>query len=475
MKTAAQLFLEHVKRFWLRMVIFLATLLLGSISYVSPRHEFDLPPTLILAEILRPLACWSLVTAIIRDQRVLRYDAGFPRPISWKSHIGSKLISVLVCINIPLFVCHVATLIAYGIPPLHWIPALLWRQFFVTVYFILPVAALASVTRNDLQLLGAAAVMGAIWVAVFAAFPSRVWDSEGMEWIRWSAAAPVILAGTTVCLLMQYSGRPRSRAWGILCATAGLALIIFRFHPWAPYSALQTWASQERISPTAVLLSFDGSRAGSLPQKIPPRGPVEIVIPIRVEAIPQGLELEEYRSSVRIKGQNGTWRSGWFPAWVFQGLSTPSPLLAISVDRQFYERNRDLPVQLMVDATFTLRRQSHPGVRWKEGIADIEGFGQCRMAHFNDRHDTYTCYSPVFRPLVSLNTIYVVFPDIPTTPSLDPLYASSTGDFWDPAGLKAVTIEAPVAHIRREFEVELPRMSEYKVESPHGGGGIVDY
>jgi hypothetical protein len=143
-----------------------ATLLLGAISYASPRHVYDLPSTLMLAEVLRPLACSILVAFVVRDQRILGHDPALSsRGYPWKNLIGSKLLLLLTLVNLPIFACHIAILASFGISPLHWIPALLWRQLFVTVYFILPAAALASVTRNDLQMLCAAIGICAVWIA----------------------------------------------------------------------------------------------------------------------------------------------------------------------------------------------------------------------------------------------------------------------------------------------------------------------
>jgi hypothetical protein len=207
-------------------------------------------------------------------------------------------------------------------------------------------------------------------------------------------------------------------------------MLVFRCYPWATYFALQAWTSQERIGPSAARLSFDTSRAGSLPKEIPPGSPVEIVIPVRLDYVPQGIEVEEDRSSITIEGRNGKWHSGWFPYWVLGKPSRPEPWLAISVDKQFYELNRDFPVRLTLDAAFTLIRKTRPTIRVTDGITDITGFGQCRVSRFGDRPDTRTCYSPAFQPVAWGDTIYLYFRGIPTTPSFDPLYASQTDTAW---------------------------------------------
>ncbi len=62
--------------------------------------------------------------------------------------VASKALFVVVFISVPVFLCQCATLAAHGLSPLDWLTALLWRQVFFFVFYVMPAAALAAVTES---------------------------------------------------------------------------------------------------------------------------------------------------------------------------------------------------------------------------------------------------------------------------------------------------------------------------------------
>ena len=61
------------------------------------------------------------------------------------------MIVLAICINLPLFLFQAIALGASGISPVAYLPDLLWRQLFSSVFLLLPAAALAAVTRTQGQ------------------------------------------------------------------------------------------------------------------------------------------------------------------------------------------------------------------------------------------------------------------------------------------------------------------------------------
>ena len=101
-----------------------------------------------------PLACWNLIIAVIHEEK-LPGDRQYwlTRPYSWKDLLAAKALFVAAFINLPLFVWHVGAFAAVGVPLGEHLPALLWRQLFFSAFYILPVAALAAITRSLGQLI----------------------------------------------------------------------------------------------------------------------------------------------------------------------------------------------------------------------------------------------------------------------------------------------------------------------------------
>src|SRR5438270_2189959 len=113
------------------------------------------------------------------------------RPISRGSLFLAKAMFIVVFFNLPVLAGNLAALIANGLSPIAYLAPLIAKQVFLTALLILPVMAIASVTRDLGQfVLGLFAVFAVVLVPMlaFSDFPAST-NWGGFGWIQTSAIA----------------------------------------------------------------------------------------------------------------------------------------------------------------------------------------------------------------------------------------------------------------------------------------------
>ncbi len=97
--------------------------------------------------LLLPLTIWFLMVHDIQEEP-LPGDRQFwiTRPYNRWSLLASKILFVLLCVNLPLLVSDLCIIGAHGLPLLPNIRAVLLRQIFVSTWLIVPLFTLAAVT-----------------------------------------------------------------------------------------------------------------------------------------------------------------------------------------------------------------------------------------------------------------------------------------------------------------------------------------
>ena len=263
MKRILAIFRKDARRLWPQTLLFWTAL--GAVAALDPLQQYSGSLMSQLPQFLQPLACWLLVVSAIHGEKLIGHEQYWlTRPYSWKHLMAAKALFLLVFINLPVLICQLATLAALGISPLAWLPALLWKQVFFTIAYILPAAAVAAVTRN----LGQVLLAGILVYATFAAGLSLnqlirgswpVWGA--VDWIRDCGTALVAAAGTAAALFWQYSRRRTALARAALAGTMVLTILVMTAPRWSGAFAIQRLFSRERIAGAAVRISFDQSRA----------------------------------------------------------------------------------------------------------------------------------------------------------------------------------------------------------------------
>src|SRR5580704_7308812 len=110
----------------------------------GPESDSDGPLDLLL-----PVA-WSLLIARAIQTEALPGDRHFwlTRPYSRPGLLLSKALLIVAFINLPLFVAQAAIISFDGLPLSSNFAGLLWNQVLISVLLLLPVAAMAALTRS---------------------------------------------------------------------------------------------------------------------------------------------------------------------------------------------------------------------------------------------------------------------------------------------------------------------------------------
>ncbi|HEY1207411.1 MAG: hypothetical protein ABSH46_14510 [Bryobacteraceae bacterium] len=485
MKRILGILRKDARHLWPQTLLFWTVL--GAAAAIDPLQQSQDSGWMLyqLGQFLQPLACWLLVVSAIHGEKLVGHEQDWlTRPYSWKHLMAAKGLFLLVFINLPVLICQLATLAALGISPLVWLPALLWKQVFFTITYVLPAAAVAAVTRN----LGQVLLAGILVYATFAAGLSLnqlirgswpVWGA--VDWIRDCATALVAAAGTAAALFWQYSHRRTALARAVLAATAALTILVMTAPRWSGVFAIQRLFSRERISDSAVRISFDKSRASSRLSRWTthaddPQG-VWLEIPVRVDDVPPGAAVGIDQSSVRLKSARGIWRSGWLHFQTLHGLSKGVAWLTVYVDPSFYQASPDAPVQL--DSTIDLTLSRH--VRTMPVAPDralVQEIGICIFANRARPPYVTRCFSPFQQVSFALALGKPSFPEatsadgpyapIPVSAGFQALDGCSPGLGLPepPANVLRdefyIMTAKPVAYVRRAFRIRDLIMSRFR-------------
>jgi hypothetical protein len=453
----------------------------------SPVHHNFSGWGVVLPQLLAPLACWVLAVTLIHEERLIGDEQYWlTRPFTWKDLVAAKALFLVVFVNAPLFVCQFAAVAAAGLSPWEWLPALLWRQVFFSVFFIMPAVALGAVTRNLGQVVLTGIVLGAIVITTGQALSgSHFPDWGGFDWIRNCGAALVMAAGTAAAVVLQYTRRRTALARCIVAGTLVLAAVTAFAPVWGAAFAIQKlfFPGWQGGLPH---VSFDASRAGAHPLRYgrssgDPDG-VRLEIPLRVDNVPPGERLGAEWTSVVIDGPNGAWRSGWLRFLAFHGLSRGEAWLTVYVDPEFYRRNQDIPVRLYGKVDFMLYRRAGGMTAPRVGEAVVQGVGLCT---FTSKFGSLTAEDRLkgwaLIPTSIQGTCYSPFQEVAiTAPEEDDeaLYGAPYAPFPTSAGFQTfdhtfslmifahtpyLTFYRPVACAQPVFEARGLRMREFRM------------
>ena len=326
------------------------------------------------------LSWWYLVTAAIhKEQPAGDRQFWLTRPYAWKSLAGAKLLLIVTFINLPFLLSDIAILSAHGLAPS--VMSLLARQLAIAAIFLLPVAALAALTKYSAQ-------MALTIIVIFILFAFAKGNDTGaahswgvLERMRDSMLAAILSVSTLGVLLLQYAQRRTPAALGVLTATAALCLAALAAPPLGAAIAL-AWHGSEPKEVRAVHLAAQTQD-------------ITDWLGIQVEGTAGGIEAEPDLLDLRIEAPNGeSWHSGWRA--VKYGNGAPDEVgwswscrtsetgkhswLAVHIGERLVQRFQSRPVTVGVslaatiyrtEATVTLAPDRRP--RW------IAGAGTCSL------------------------------------------------------------------------------------------------
>jgi len=426
-------------------------------------------------DVLLPLA-WSLLIARAIQTEALPGDRHFwlTRPYSRSGLLLSKALLIVTFINLPLMAAQAAIVSLDGLPLLSNFGVLLWNQVLISVLLLLPVAAMAALTRNLAQFLPLVVLTGTLLAGPVSAHGSM----GDLEWIRSSLGLFIAAAIGVLVLQRQYRLRRSVNTAFLALGSTAAGMILYLAFPHSLAFAIQSRVMGLPDSQLALRLDQTGRRTKDLMEAN--RYQQMVALPIAVTgADPRNLRVDS--SKITFKSLSGITRQSWARVTVVEQQLVHTT----SLDRTFFDAAKDSPVNVRAELYLTqFGRARSINVPLDGTPVYISGPGQCGVVAGYDRR-TFVCRSafqaprPFLSDRVSREHSYRRRSDsyspLPTLPSLNPVI-SETYDLIGrdsnelapavPERPATLLVREPVAYFRYTMEAPNVRLGDFAITEP---------
>jgi hypothetical protein len=336
------------------------------------------------------------------------------RPYRWHNLLAAKILFVITVINLPLLLVQLCLLAAAGFSPLQHISRLV--HLHVTLFaFLLPLATLAVVTGGRRQMTRAIIVVliflvvclrlsaNVVWLSTPAFQKTSVWEMLG-----WA----VMLVVPIVVIVRQYALRKTAQARWILVG-AGVVLTVMaaaqpkQQFPVAEYAQVAEGAEGYF---NLNMPPHDKSHSGHLSVNgVQAQGQkISFISPAFMGGeMAEGLVAEVEEIQVTLWAPDGSrWTSSWQPVSAVlnhndsgttdaSGRQSRSIGSFLQVDGKFFDKFKDVPINLEVVAAATLYRDhSDATIVPRDREFKIPDVGTCVVSELSGRVNM-TCRAPL--------------------------------------------------------------------------------
>jgi hypothetical protein len=350
-------------------------------------------------ELLATLAMNYLIARVMHAEPIPGHNQFWiTRPYRWRSLIGSKILFVLLFLDLPLLAAQTYAIVAHGFSLSSSLPGLLWSQTLYIICLFLPVMCLASLTSGLIPfLLTEFIVVAEIFLAEGIVHGHFTWNQflpgaksgpPAMDWVRDFIVMTIVVVFAAIVLYSQY--RTRNSAKGRKTAVLGVAAaaVIFLFLPWPLMMSVQAALSGESFDTSGLKVDLAPVQYAVFPGPGPRKGsaPAErISLPLRLRGIPATREAAADSIIVTLEARDGqSWSSG---------VAAPIPLespetivdASLSVDPEFLRTERATPLTVRAKIYLTLFGDPHSATIPLESGPPVNAVDnlQCSVGLFN--------------------------------------------------------------------------------------------
>jgi hypothetical protein len=440
MRQALHIFRKDVRFLWIEIVVVIGLTAIATWSLARDQAWGGMGA-------LQVVSWWFLIAAAIYKEPLVG-DSQFwvTRPYDWKSLAAAKLLLIFTVITVPQFLSDVTVVAAHGLWPAA--SSLLLRQLVSTGLYVLPAAAIATVTRHRGQM-GLTILTTGLVVAAAGMMVGFRMGHGSMEWMRGALIVTILASAGAAVLAWQYGQRRTAAARTALVATAGVCVACLLAAPVGGAIALLAYVPEPRELRAAQLCS---------PCSAPDAQKVAERYPIRIEGLPEGMKVEPELLELKVDGRNygRELRGGgqWFtdgPRWVDRAL-----------DLALAHGSQPRPVQLTVSLVMTVYRAENAELARDGRLHPVPAIGQCSIDR-NDPESFFLHCRTAGYPAAQIQANGQTFfgEQYPYRAMFvsEPIFETSTY-FWSSKSMAGddapmrLTIEQPIARIRRNLTIE---------------------
>ena len=387
MSQTLHIFRKDVRRLWVEISISLIALAL--VTWIewwlctpasNPHWYNEVLPFVVLF-----FSWWFMVVRLIHGEALVG-DRQFwiTRPYVWYKLLAAKVLFVFAFVGVPIAISQAVLLVADRAPLTPYLGHIILDVWGAMLVGILPVAALAVITRNLAQWMMCAVlvILSAVGVAWLDSYipNSHVPTGTDTELVQAVAFACLTALGITA----QYARR--KRLLGTLAVAAGgfaLPLIMVA----TPYRGIIARAfppaSSEQIPFQVAFVANQGPVAAKLDTGN--ERTVTVAIPVEISGVSDGTLLQVNGVMLSLDTPDGRrWESEWLPGYedVLKARSRLS--LSVGVDRTLYERVKALPTPARLSLAFNQLRDKHRQHIVVRQAFELPGVGHCWIERDGD-------------------------------------------------------------------------------------------
>lgn len=366
---------------------------------------------LLVLEIMTDLGVAFLIATVVHEDSIvgIRQD-WLVRPISRRDLLASKLLFLLLAVQLPMLLAGTIAGIAHGFPLWLSLSAALSENIYFLIGFSLPIFAFVSLTRSTSEALGVAfvivvgTIMGLnVLVLPISGSPLGPTSNTGLAWIPLTFRFVIYFVAALAILVLQYFRRATRISWLVLVASVAICLFS-ALVPWKVVFALQKAIAPASVSAQAITVRLDPAR-GHLQSAVlasPARNPENargnerdemnedaiLHIPLVFTGIADGAILRIDRTVARLTVPNTAGEqnvSAMGDPDDFEVLNdnqhASEPRLVdeiLHVRGTVFARMKDTPVSLQLDYSVTLLNLSSThSIPAVDGDLRIDGLGHC--------------------------------------------------------------------------------------------------
>jgi hypothetical protein len=331
-----------------------------------------------LLHVLMPLAWLVLISRLIHDEPLVgNRQFWTSRPYHWANLLGAKLLFLLLFIYLPFFLMQCLLLKHAGLHPMLSLAPLGENLLLLSVLFILPTAAIATVTASFTRLLlcilgGVLYMLIAAGVVVWLVFLKMRPESFNVTLLTLMALLPL------AALVYQYATRNTRVSVGILLVTPLVFILVAGGVPFggiARANYVKPGSAEPVIGDLPMRVS--APRSGRL---------VEFGGAANVE-LPFTIAKADKDSAYRIKGVAATitgagvnWTSNFSAPLEEEQISAGEPVAGtvLPIPASLFNKIKDTPVNVHL-ILLTEHLKVDPVATWKATAKpfDIPGHGVC--------------------------------------------------------------------------------------------------
>jgi hypothetical protein len=467
MRQALHIFKKDVR--YLRYELSLVVLFAGAFAAMHLRATNGLLNQSWLPEIFWFIGVASLLGRLLLAEAIPG-DRQFwiTRPYRWKSLLGAKLLFIVAFVNLPIFLVHVIILIIDGFPLASSVPGLLWSQLLLFT-FLLPFAAFATLSNAKPFLMILFCIAAAIWELSMSGDAGAL---TGVAWVGKSIALIALFAPAIVILLIQYQSRRTVLSRWVAAGGITVSALVFVALPWPVAFAIESRLAKQNALGSSIQAGLSRTFEEQFWAPRITKQRVALHIPVSVQGIPDGTEVQPDALSVLLQGPDGRVAElgpadcvGLKRGSISANAATISALCV--ADPAFFQAQRGRPVRLRASLYFTLfgntRSQTIPlsnepsntldGLQCYTDPAKAEWDVYCRSAF---RWPARLVYAKLGHTNANSFTQLVSYSPFPASLNIDPIETRWASAYaYGPApNVSDVTIiaEEPLAHLRCDFE-----------------------